>query len=405
MPPETNPRADGTAMADRLAAAEREVVRQRKVIDALVRRVERGIDSQGGGFSVFESAIALEDKVRARTQELADALGELRRSNESLAGSKELAEAASHTKQQLVDELELANRALQRERDEHARMESELMLAHKLEAVGQLAAGIAHEINTPIQFIGDSARFLERSTPAVFEALAICRAAVRTLATLPGHEAAAAEAERVLEESDIDYTLTEVPRAVDRITVGVSRVSVLVQAMKEFGHPGQREKTPADINHLLQTTLTVAHNEYKYVANIETEFGVLPPIPCVVSEVNQVFLNLLVNAAHAIADMTQGTDERGQITITTRFDEGCAVIEIADSGPGIPAEIATRVYEPFFTTKPPGKGTGQGLAIARSIVVDRHGGALSFTSRPGAGTTFTIRLPAEDRREPNEVAA
>jgi signal transduction histidine kinase len=362
--------AGALGLEARLDAAEKEVARQRRVIAALMRRVEREVDSQGGAFGVFANAIALEEKVQARTRELANAL------------------EALHMKQ-----------------EEQARMESELMLAHKLEGVGQLAAGIAHEINTPIQFIGDSARFLEVSTPGLFEAFAACRSALKTLAGVPGMEAAAAEAELVLDGADVDFTLSEVPRAVARIAQGVSRVSVLVKAMKEFGHPGQREKTPADINHLLQTTLTVAHNEYKYVADIETEFGGLPPVPCVVSEVNQVFLNLLVNAAHAVGDKTRGTDDRGLIQVSTHLDGEDVVIRISDSGAGIPESIRNRVFDPFFTTKPPGKGTGQGLAIARSIVVDRHGGALNFTSEPGEGTTFTIRLPVEDRRQASEVAA
>ena len=353
-----------------LAAAEREVARQRKVIDALMRRVEREVDSQGGAFGVFADAIALEEKVQARTHELERAL-----------------------------------EALRLEKEERSRMESELMLAHKLEGVGQLAAGIAHEINTPIQFVGDSAAFLEQATPGVFEALAACRKALAELAGVPGHEATVAEAERALDAADVDFTIVEVPRSVARIAQGVARVSVLVKAMKEFGHPGERDKSPADLNHLLQTTLTVAHNEYKYVAVIETSFGDLPMIPCVVSEVNQVFLNLLVNAAHAISDMPKDTEALGSITINTRFDGEYAIIEIIDTGPGIPGAIRNRVFEPFFTTKPPGKGTGQGLAIARSIVVDHHGGTLSFVSAPGKGTTFTIKLPAEDRRQPHEVAA
>ena len=361
---------DGGAATDALAAAEREVARQRKVIAALMRRVESGGDNQGGAFAGFANSIALEAKVEARTRELAQAL-----------------------------------EALRLEHEERARMESELLLVHKLEGVGQLAAGIAHEINTPIQFVGDSASFLEQVAPGLCGAFEACRKALRALADVPGQEAVVAEAERAFEDADIEFTLGELPRAVARINQGVARVSVLVKAMKEFGHPGQGEKVPADINHLLQTTLVVSHNEYKYVADIETEFGELPPIPCVVSEVNQVFLNLLVNASHAIGDAARGTESRGRIALRTRRDGEDAVIEISDSGPGIPEGIRNRVFEPFFTTKPPGKGTGQGLAIARSIVVDHHGGALSFTSGPEGGTTFTIRLPAEDRRQPSEVAA
>jgi len=381
--------------ATRLRDAEFEITRQEKVIAALMKRVERDVDSREG---LFASALALDDKVRARNRQLARALVDLRRSNDELA-------SASESKQELLDQLEASNESLMLEKEERLRMESELMLAHKLEAVGQLAAGIAHEINTPIQFIGDSAHFLARSTPSFATVFAAYRAAVADLAGNAGRPETVGELDELLDEQDLEFTLEEMPRALERIAQGVQRVSVLVKAMKEFGHPGQRDQVPAQINDLLDTTLTVARNEYKYVADIETEFGDIPQAPCVVSEINQVFLNLIVNAAHAIAEKTANTDDRGRITIRTRLEEDDVVVEIGDTGNGIPESIQARVFDPFFTTKAPGKGTGQGLSIARSIVVDRHGGSLTFTSTPGVGTTFAIRIPTASRRQPAEEAA
>jgi signal transduction histidine kinase len=176
---------------------------------------------------------------------------------------------------------------------------------------------------------------------------------------------------------------------------GISRISTIVRAMKEFSHPDQREKAPADLNQALQTTLAVAKNEYKYVADITTEFGDLPPVLCHVGDLNQVFLNLIVNASHAIGDVVGKGGTKGTIRITTSREDNLVRIDVADTGSGIPAAVRPRIFDPFFTTKEVGKGTGQGLAIARSIVVTKHHGSLTFDSEVGQGTTFTIRLPID----------
>ena len=170
--------------------------------------------------------------------------------------------------------------------------------------------------------------------------------------------------------------------------------------MKEFSHPDQREKTSADLNQALQSTLIIARNEYKYVANLETDFGDLPPILCHVGDLNQVFLNLIVNAAHAIADVVGNEGQMGQIRICTRQDGDWVLIDITDSGTGIPQSIRGRIFDLFFTTKEVGKGSGQGLAIARSIIVDKHRGSLTFKTAEGFGTTFMIRLPIDGKGLP-----
>lgn len=195
------------------------------------------------------------------------------------------------------------------------------------------------------------------------------------------------------ETADIDYLTEEVPRALDRSVEGLRRVATIVRSMKSFAHPEQSEKCFADLNDALETTLVIARNEYKYVADVETDLGELPPIYCHIGEMNQVFLNLFVNAAHAIADAVIGTDRRGRITVSTRQEGDFVVIAIGDSGTGIPEPVRAKIFDPFFTTKETGRGTGQGLSIARNVIAKQHGGSLTFSTEMGRGTTFFIRIP------------
>ncbi len=286
-------------------------------------------------------------------------------------------------------ELEAANAKLQQQIAERDRIEVELRMAQKLEAVGQLASGIAHEINTPIQFIGDSTHFLQAS----FEDLQGVLASYREVCGKHVPSESLGRVKEAEEEADLGFLEEQVPKAIERALDGIDRVSTIVRAMKEFAHPGGSEKTPIDLNDAVKTTLAVACNEYKYVADVEVDLGDLPPVPCYPGEVNQVLLNLIVNAAHAIADAQVDADHKGLIHIgTSRIVDGVEV-RIKDTGTGIPSEVQDRIFDPFFTTKEVGKGTGQGLAIAHSIVVDKHGGELKFETEQGKGTTFFIRLP------------
>jgi signal transduction histidine kinase len=208
--------------------------------------------------------------------------------------------------------------------------------------------------------------------------------------------AAADRAARLEETIDLAYLTEQIPRSIERTLEGVGRVAEIVRAMKEFAHEGREDKAPADLNRGLEGTLIMAHNEVKYVADVATDFGELPPVTCRIGEINQVFLNLLVNAAHAIRAKVGDSGAKGSITVRSRRDGGEHVrVEIADTGTGIHPEIRGRVFEPFFTTKQIGCGTGQGLALARAIVVDKHGGTIDFDSEPGVGTTFVVRLPIE----------
>jgi signal transduction histidine kinase len=270
---------------------------------------------------------------------------------------------------------------------EHERLQSELRVAQRLEAVGQLASGIAHEINTPLQFVGDSMRFLRSS----FEELQQLGDEYKAVC---GEDEAALERIRHAEdEADLEYLKERVPAAFDRAEDGIGRVTSIVAAMKDFGRPLQAERAPADLNAALRSTLAVAQNEYKYAADIDAEYGELPLVVCNVSEINQVFLNLIVNAAHAISDSAAPqTTARGTIQIRTMSENDTAVITVGDTGPGVPSEIRERIFDAFFTTKAVGHGTGQGLTISTSIV-DKHGGSLTLADDLPQGAMFTIRLP------------
>jgi PAS domain S-box-containing protein len=292
--------------------------------------------------------------------------------------------------------------AIAQDMTERNRLEIELRHAQKLEAVGSLAAGIAHEINTPIQFVGDNNRFLRDASTSLLQVLEKYRRLRDQAAHEPALRALAQDVAETEKAVDSDFLIEEIPKAIVQSLDGVTRVATLVRAMKDFAHPDQKEKAAANINEALVSTLTVARNELKYVAEVETDFGDLPDIVCNISELNQVFLNLLVNAAHAIADVKQQTGVKGVVQIRTALEEGTVLISIADTGCGIPEDIRDKVFEPFFTTKSIGRGTGQGLAIARSVVVQRHGGTLTFTSEVDKGTTFFIRLPLNAKAQPAE---
>lgn len=277
-------------------------------------------------------------------------------------------------------------------------LEVQLRQAQKLEGIGQLAAGIAHEINTPTQYVGDNISFLKESWGSVAEFLDFCGTVRSECSPGPVPPEHLEQFCRLHEKCDMEYLLKEIPSAIDQSMEGVQRVAKIVKGFKEFSHPGSEEKRAIDLNRAIESTITVARHVWKYCAEVVTDFdAALPPVPCLVGEFNQVMLNLIVNSAHAISDAIEqrGTSEKGTITIGTRQEGPWATISVADTGAGIPLEIQSRVFEPFFTTKEVGKGTGQGLALAHVAIVKRHQGQLSFESKVGHGTTFFVRLPLE----------
>ena len=294
------------------------------------------------------------------------------------------------------------------------RLGRELTAAQKLESVGRLAAGVAHEINTPVQFVSDNVQFVSKSMAdisGVIHAYRLLQQAVQSMGAMqlvrdagddPSMDTAqsiaavvaaarvAGDAERA---TDLDYLLQQAPLALDSSIEGLGRIATIVRSMKEFAHPDNAQKAFADLNQAIRSTLVVARNEYKYVADADVQFADLPPVLCHLGEVNQVVLNLLVNASHAIADVVKGTNNLGTLTVRTHLDGDEVEISIADTGTGIPKEARDRIFDPFFTTKEVGKGTGQGLALAHSVIVKRHGGTLRFETECGKGSTFFIRLP------------
>jgi PAS domain S-box-containing protein len=273
--------------------------------------------------------------------------------------------------------------------------------SRKLESIGQLAAGIAHEINTPVQYIGDNTTFLQNSFQ---ELIALLQRYDELFSRVKMGELDPAlidELDQARTDADLDYLAREIPVAIQQSLEGVHRVSEIVRAMKEFSHPGVKEKTALDINHAIQHTLTVSRNEWKYVAEVETDLDPeLPKIICLPGEINQVFLNLIVNAAQAIALQNEnGKNGKGTIRIQTRKTNDWIEIRVSDTGSGIADNVKPHIFEPFFTTKEVGKGTGQGLAIAYDVIERKHGGSITFETEVGVGTTFIVKLPTEPLRK------
>ncbi len=287
---------------------------------------------------------------------------------------------------------------------ERKALERQLTYTQKLESVGELAAGIAHEINTPIQYIGDNARFLQDAFEDLLELYRTADELMRK--NDPGFNFNQCRAlyKEALRKADVEYLGEEVPKALQQTLEGVEHVSNIVKAMKQFSHPDTGESVLTDINKAIENTIAISRNEWKYHSQIVTDLPEdLPLIECSPGDINQVLLNVLVNAAHAVSDAVGDSGDTGSIDISTRQQGEFVEIRIKDSGVGIPPENRDRVFNPFFTTKQVGKGTGQGLAICYNIVVKKHAGILDFISTVGEGTTFIIRLPIRKQQEGDDA--
>jgi signal transduction histidine kinase len=257
-----------------------------------------------------------------------------------------------------------------------------------------LAAGIAHEINTPTQYIGDNARFLKDSFADLLTCLRANQALLAAAKSGPAPDRVIREAEEAERRADLGYLLEEIPKSIDQSLEGISRVTSIVRAMKEFAHPDTSDKTLANINRAIESTVSVTRHEWKYVSDVNLDLTPdLPLVPCLLGDISQVLLNLIVNAAHAIEAKKNG--QKGAITIRTKRVGEWVEIRIEDTGTGIPESIRDKIFDPFFTTKEVGKGTGQGLAITRSVIAKKHGGTIAFESEVGKGTTFIVRLPLD----------
>lgn len=282
--------------------------------------------------------------------------------------------------------------ATTRDMSERKAREAETHQESKLEALGRLSAGLAHEINSPIQFVGDNARFLEDAYQDLIGAVHFYRGLLDTSNPIGWSE----RQERVRQAEaglDFEYLQKEIPSAVAQSLEGIERVSTIVRAMKMFSHPGHEEQVPANLNDALTATATVTRHQVSSVADLRLDLSELPPVRCNIADLNQVFLNLIVNATDAIAE----TGTPGVIRVSTELEEDHVVIRISDTGGGIPDHVRPKIFDPFFTTKEVGRGSGQGLPLARGVVHEGHGGTLTVDTAAGVGTTFTVRLPIDGR--------
>jgi len=347
----------------KVGALERKLRAKEKTIRVLIQRVEESSTEGHSAFWVLEQNIALEKMVAKRTAEINAQKEQLSQALSQLRGTQ-----------------------------------AKLIQAQKLEAIGQLAAGIAHEVNTPTQYVSDNTAFALRAVTGLGTALQAALAVVQAAKEGPVSAELLQAADAAVAKAKVAYLLKQLPRALEQSQEGLGRIATIVQAMKEFSHPSGAEKRPVNLREAIETTIAVARNEWKYVADVDLDMDPeLPLIPVLRNEFNQVILNLIVNAAHAIGDTTAGGSEgKGKITISGRLHEDRVEIRVADTGGGIPESARAKVFEPFFTTKAVGKGTGQGLAIAYSVVVDKHQGSIAFETELGRGTTFVIGLPLVD---------
>ncbi len=309
-------------------------------------------------------------------------------------------ESTNQRIEQLVEErtneLKQTLSALNTEHDQRVQMEQQLSEAQKLESIGQLAAGIAHEINTPAQYVGDNTRFIQGEFEGLLKVMDKYASQLDLNSPKQSWEERSKDIRATLDEVDYEFIREEIPAAISQSIEGIDRITHIVKAMKDFSHPGSSTKEPANLNNAIKSTATVCSNRWKYAADIEYDLDeAAPVVPCLLGELNQVVLNLIVNAADAIESHTP-EGEKGLICISTKTLESEFQIQVKDNGGGMPESVRNKIFDPFFTTKDVGKGTGQGLAISRDVIVTKHQGTLDCDTEEGVGTTFTIRLPLND---------
>jgi two-component system NtrC family sensor kinase len=338
-----------------------EVARLKKMVNALMNRAELNTSMHGSDFGMFQTAVMLEDQVHKRTGELEAALHENEKINRALQQEKE-------EQRTLIKKLEAAH--------------NQLLQSEKLASIGQLAAGVAHEINNPIGFVNSNLGSLKTYVNELLEVLDAYENCQHLLAADPAlHQ----KIKEICAKVDLEYLREDVIKLISESIDGAARVRRIVQDLRDFSRIDSVEWQWADLHAGLESTLNVVCNEIKYKADVVREFGTLPLVECMPSQLNQVFLNLLVNAAQSIA-------EHGTITLRSGCVEDNVWISVSDTGQGIPPELIKKIFDPFFTTKPIGKGTGLGLSVSYGII-DKHGGHIDVHSQPGQGTTFTINLP------------
>jgi two-component system NtrC family sensor kinase len=344
-----------------------EIVRLNKIIAALMDRAEQVMSTEGSAFALFETTVVLERQVQERTLALEAALRDNEKVNRDLRAAKAQLEAEKDEQNKLIKKL--------------ADADSQLLQSEKLASIGQLAAGVAHEINNPIGFVNSNLGTLNGYVGELLGLIDAYQAAEPLLPASPQKDALLAARQR----ADLDYLRQDIVDLIAESSDGTDRVRKIVQDLRDFSRTGEITWERADLHAGLDSTLNLLSSELRFKADIVRDYGELPLVECIPSQINQVFMNLLANAAQAIT---------GHGTVTLR--SGCSGdqvwVSVSDTGGGISPEHLAKIFDPFFTTKPVGKGTGLGLSVSYGII-DKHGGQLSATSQPGAGATFTVRLP------------
>jgi len=342
-----------------------EVARLNKVVKALMNRAEREASTRSGSFGLFQDAVMLENQIRRRTAELEAVLRENERINRDLTREKE-------EQRVLITKLEEAHQ--------------QLLQSEKLASIGQLAAGVAHEINNPIGFVNSNLGSLKDYVHKLF-----CLIDTYTTAEAELSEPSRQRIDAAKQTADLDFMRDDIVALINESLDGAARVRRIVQDLRDFSRPSDLEWRAADLHAGIESTLNVVWNEIKFKADIVRDYADLPMVECLPHQINQVLLNLLVNAAQAIA-------QPGTITLKTAVIGNEVTIAVSDTGAGMPAAVRDHIFDPFFTTKPVGKGTGLGLSVAYGII-QRHGGRIDVQTAPGKGSTFTLRLPIK-RQQP-----
>lgn len=366
-----------------------EIARLNKMVTALMNRAERNASMQGSDFGMFQTAVMLENQVHKRTNELEAALRENEKINRALQHAKAQMEME-------IEERKSAQAALEHEKEEQRLLirkledaHNQLLQSEKLASIGQLAAGVAHEINNPIGFVNSNLGTLKTYVDDLLQVLDTYETCEHLLAADPALQR---RVQAARETADLEFLREDIGKLISESIDGTARVRRIVQDLRDFSRVDSAEWQWADLHAGLESTLNVVCNEIKYKAGVVREFGAIPLVECRPSQLNQVFMNLLVNAAQSI-------EENGTITLRSGCANENVWISVSDTGKGIPPELVSRIFDPFFTTKPVGKGTGLGLSVSYGIV-DKHGGYIDVRSAPGQGSTFTVWLPV---RQPDSV--
>ncbi|MDR3412747.1 MAG: ATP-binding protein [Formivibrio sp.] len=386
-----NEQSEAILPSQQVIALQAETSRLNKMVKALMNRAERAMSAQGSEFGLFQATIMLENQVRERTHALEAALEDIKKMARALRG-------AQSQMQMEIEERKQVNEALEQEKEDQRILiqkleetQNQLLQSEKLASIGQLAAGVAHEINNPIGFVNSNLGTLRNYVGKLMELIDIYESA--NICDRNEETYHKSRIDEFRKNIDIDFLRADINSLIDESIDGTARVKRIVHDLRDFSRIGGVDRVYVDIHEGIDSTLNILGNELKHKAVVIREYGAIPQVECVPSQINQVFMNILINAAQAITS-------QGEITIHSDCNDGWVTIAISDNGKGIDPKNLSKIFDPFFTTKPVGEGTGLGLSISYGIVKN-HGGKLDVKSEVGKGTTFTICLPLRRRDDPS----